>query len=169
MLLRSIDSLKEPKVSCTETNIRLCLVFDTTANASVIIEDDVCSRVVDPAQLLPGTWAVMFRTKTDMTVNHKKFDHLTVTETPITLIARRLYDGRYFASHFSDVASALKHDGKRPVIELPFGRYNNNPEDDSNKYRVVHRGMRVISPMGDLMWPPSKPLGSYIPAFNYPA
>lgn len=144
---------QEPQVDSSIKTYRLSLVFDRASGTSHIVQKTVRNRVVDPARLLPGTWAVKFHDQQQVDINEQKVVRSAINPSQLILIAERLFPGYHFAAHMGEVSEALKHDGKRPVIQLPAGAYNFNSEDLSGQYKVVPRGVRVVSTNGEPLWP----------------
>lgn len=142
----------EPTVSQHLPIIRVCLIFNRAMSYSRPAYEKVNNRLIDPTKLPVGTWAVQHFEEDVVVINDQMLSAGPVRST-LTLLAARLYTGRDFAKKFQDVADALGHDGKRPVIQLPSDAYNFNSEDISGQYRVVPKGVRVIDQRGEMLWP----------------
>lgn len=144
---------KEPAVGSVLKTHRLILVFDRAINKSHMKEYIARNRVIDPARLPSGTWAVRFHDRQHVVVNGQKISGPLQNQSPLTLIAQELFPGYHFAAHMNEVSVALKHDCIRPVIQLPASAYNYNSEDLSGQYKVVPRGAHVINTQGERLWP----------------
>lgn len=155
MYQRPSEPAIEPAVTSEQKTCRVSLVFDQASGKSRIVKRTVRSRAIDPARLPSGTWAVIFRDRLHVGINDLKITGPVQNPSPLTLIAQRLFEGHEFSSRLKEVADALKHDGVRPVAQLPADAYRFDSEDLSGQYRIVHKGMRVINTKGELLWPPS--------------
>ena len=142
----------EPNVSQHQEIFRICLVYNKATKSSHPQKQRVRKRLIDPETLPSGTWAVQDFEEEVTMVNGDTLS--TGAKNPrVTLVAQRLYAGKDFAKEFKEVSQALRHDRKRPVIQVSAAAYEFNSEDLSSQYRVVPKGVRVIDQQGEIIWP----------------
>ena len=144
----------EPLVEANRKIFRSCLVFDRAARYSRVVENVVASRVIDPARLPSGTWAVRFFDRTQVAVNGQTIKGPLQNLSPLTLIAARLFPGNVFRNNYQEVSNALKLDKISPVVELPHAACHYDSDDISGRYRVVPPNAHVINTNGEYLWPP---------------
>lgn len=142
----------EPKIYRHQETFRICLVYNRATKSSHPRKQRVRNRLIDPEDLPVGSWAVQ-DFEEDVTMVDGRVLNAGALRPRLTLIAQRLYSGKDFTRDFLEVAQALKHDGKRPVIQLPPSACEFNSDDLSGQYRVVPKGVRVIDRQGEIIWP----------------
>ncbi len=141
-----------PQVFQHQEIFRICLVYNKATKSSHPRKERVRNRLIDPETLPVGTWAVQ-DFEEDVTMVNGDTLNAGAVRPRLTLVAQRLYAGKDFAKDFGEVAQALQHDGKRPVIQLPPSACEFNSDDLSGQYRVVPKGVRVIDRQGEIIWP----------------
>lgn len=144
----------DPAVKAVLKTHRLALVFNQARNASHVQNQVVHNRSVDPSLLPPGTWVIRFHDMLHVNVNGQNILGPVENESRLIMIAERIFSGRKFAQSMAEVSLSLKHDGRRPVIQMPAGAYNFNSEDLSGQYKIVPKGVQVIGTSGQHLWPP---------------
>lgn len=142
----------EPQICQHQEIFRIYLVYNKATRTSHPHKERVRSRLLDPATFPSGTWAVQDFEENVTMVNDAVLNP-GAAHPRLTLVAARLYTGRDFVRDFQEVAQALDHDGKRPVVQLPASAYEFNADDISGQYRIVPRGTRVIDRQGEIIWP----------------
>jgi len=154
MSQRPPELLNQPTSSAQRKIYRVCMVFDRAARCSHLVEKQVINRVIDPARLPSGTWAVSFYDRMHFQINDRKMKGSPEERSPLTLIAEKIYRGRFFLENFREESQTLRHEGGMPVVQLPSSACYFDSDDLSGRYRVVPPGVRVIDTQGEIIWRP---------------